>query len=402
MADLRGLLASITELELEPVFREEELNLPLLLSIAPALLRDNLLELGLSDVQVCKVAAALDACRGFEQRVRELQADYFADDLIPPAEARSWSPRRLRSYFELGGVDAGPSSPPPVLPTAAAEHSVGPATTPGCATPVDASSVVGSVAVRWRGSDYVYSYGQASRVADLKAWLQARTRVAPCRQKLGGWSSRHARDTDLLREILLSGAKLMLIGTPDDALEAAELELERARRTGRYLKNDLNERGSLGRPAAPASSSRAASRTDRRPIRAERGGGIFLDPEVWAPPVENARGGGDFVLNPASERLERLALSNALLRRPPGALAGLGGDGGDGRRAPAAGGAQRAPINVDHMGMVRGRCTSCPQCTGFERQDAPASENDLTGFCCARCGCEGAAHELLGVHDGSM
>jgi hypothetical protein len=262
--DLAVVLASVGESECLAVLREEELDLPLLASMAPARLRENLLDLGLSATQAEKVAVAVastcaaaeraaSACeaeepteRGafaslpavassvppppqpdafeppdaWEQLVHSLQVELFAEDLSPPAEARSWSPGRLRAYFESGGADSGPSVSPaccgasacsgasggscawhggaaaPRAPvprlgvrlggSSSSSASTNPNPNPnrsptppaawstevrGCAAAVAASEAVGSLAVRWQGHDYAYAYGAGSRVADLKAWL---------------------------------------------------------------------------------------------------------------------------------------------------------------------------------------------------------------------------------------
>ena len=44
--------------------------------------------------------------------VGALQAEYFCDDLAPPADALGWSEQRLRDYFESGGGAAAVPAPP--------------------------------------------------------------------------------------------------------------------------------------------------------------------------------------------------------------------------------------------------------------------------------------------------
>ena len=44
--------------------------------------------------------------------VGALQAEYFCDDLAPPADALGWSEQRLRDYFESGGGAAAEPAPP--------------------------------------------------------------------------------------------------------------------------------------------------------------------------------------------------------------------------------------------------------------------------------------------------
>ena len=51
--------------------------------------------------------------------VGALQAEYFCDDLAPPADALGWSERRLRDYFESGGGAAAEAAPPAAADAAA-------------------------------------------------------------------------------------------------------------------------------------------------------------------------------------------------------------------------------------------------------------------------------------------
>ena len=37
--------------------------------------------------------------------VAELQSEYFADDLVPPAESRAWTGEALRAFFQSGGLE---------------------------------------------------------------------------------------------------------------------------------------------------------------------------------------------------------------------------------------------------------------------------------------------------------
>ena len=46
------------------------------------------------------------------QLVGALQAEYYCDDLAPPAEALGWGEQRLRDYFESGGSAAADPAPP--------------------------------------------------------------------------------------------------------------------------------------------------------------------------------------------------------------------------------------------------------------------------------------------------
>ena len=133
---------------------------------------------------------------------------------------------------------------------------------------------------------------------------------------------------------------------------------------------------------------------DNRPIHAERGGGIFLDPNVWA--VDEAederrrRARGTHVLNPATNRLERLDLGTALL----GAGAGGHLDANPNAPAPLF---EQQPDNLDLLGAARGRCTGCTRCEGYVRRppEAAENENDVTVLNCARCGCPCNLHQRL-------
>ena len=46
------------------------------------------------------------------QLVGALQAEYYCEDLSPPAEAFGWGEQRLRDYFESGGGAAADPAPP--------------------------------------------------------------------------------------------------------------------------------------------------------------------------------------------------------------------------------------------------------------------------------------------------
>ncbi len=118
---------------------------------------------------------------------------------------------------------------------------------------------------------------------------------------------------------------------------------------------------------------------------------MFLDPAVWAPSVRDARGEGrhnPHVVNPATNRLERLDLSNALLGN------GLEGprlyDNAPPRRV------EEGPINVDLTGQARGACTACDRCRGYERNERLAeNENDLEVLRCRHCGCQSYQHQAI-------
>eukprot|EP00966_Prymnesium_polylepis_P201635 4672024-Prymnesium_polylepis.1 len=140
--DLSVLLDSLSLSSFRGAFEEEEMTLGLLRSMSDSVLFTSLAELGLQADQSQRLAAFLSAPREstaptpassssaapdgmpkvstssspspspttldegpaggvtFEQRVLELQMELFAEDLEPPAEARTWSDARLRAYFE--------------------------------------------------------------------------------------------------------------------------------------------------------------------------------------------------------------------------------------------------------------------------------------------------------------
>ena len=106
--------------------------------------------------------------------------------------------------------------------------------------------------------------------------------------------------------------------------------------------------------------------------------------------TDGTQGEAQHVVNPATNRVEQLALSNALLRQNPGDAGRRGPD--DGFEQPMA----EQPINVDITGMPRGRCRGCERCDGYVRQDRPAeNQNDLEVLRCRRCGCQAHEHEGL-------
>lgn len=411
--DLSSLLAELALEQHEEVLVEEELTLPLLRSMG-SLLHENLVSLGLSSGDAERLARAVkrapppppSAARGesssppaaacgecsdaavppFALRVRRLQEELFSEDLHPPPGAELWSVNALRAWFESGGEAVPPDC-----------AAVGAARAP------DDGPVVGALTIRYKSQDLSFEYRASTTVGALRKWLQQRTSILPAQQKLlGGWPRRaapgagskyRAADAGITDETPLASIKLgakpvMLLGTPQEEHAAAELELERARRTGRLVSNDLNAPLARPKPASPE-RSRSYGRS-AGPILANHGGGIFLDPEVWAPPVAEARhegGRNPHVLNPRTNRLERLEIGNALLAdEPPGANAALDPD-----HRP-----EWSPINVDLIGTVRGRCTGCTRCPGYERRREPAaSQNDTDALKCARCGCDSHQHEAI-------
>lgn len=310
-------------------------------------------------------------------RVASLQDEFFADDLVPPADSQLWTEAQLRAFFESGGgVRPLPSG----------------------------GEVIGVLPIRWHGTELRYSYDSAATVGQFRAWLEEQTGVPPAGQKLVGLSSsvRPPPSEECLAGLVSAGGakrSIMLVGSRPGVIEAAALDLERGRRAGVTIANDLNDMAALHTSRATAAARgrpRLSRLTDSgRPIEAQRGAGIYLDPSVWAPSVdENSRGpayAGTFeerhVRNPRTGRLERLSLANAL----------LGGDAvaaGQGVETPFR--PEHAAPNVDLTGQIRGRCTSCTRCTGYERLDRNAdNENDVEVLRCTRCGCQNHRHEAL-------
>ena len=50
-------------------------------------------------------ATKLDAAPSFAERVADLQAEFFAEDVSPPPRAERWTDERLRTFFERGGAE---------------------------------------------------------------------------------------------------------------------------------------------------------------------------------------------------------------------------------------------------------------------------------------------------------
>lgn len=379
----------------------------------------------------------------------DLQAEFFAEDVHPPAGAEGWTDDALRAFFESGGdlaADGAPSaldvsdgldnSPPWsvatnwALPAAETRHALTDAEiacerdrqlghTVEATPPVSFSAsgdadavpspprptgaVVGSLPLKWQTYEVDFEYSATTTVADLKQWLEAVTTVPRARQKLLGWSPQlkraAERDDARLEELTLGPrtSRLMLMGTPIDAHRAAELDLERGKRTSRFVANDLR-----GPPPPPPRADRsfgAPKRTTPQAIHANRGGGIFLDPHVWAQSEEDeaamrrARGRDRHVLNPATNRVEALGLGNALVAeadRMPGGAAD------DVEEAMAARHAREGPVNVDLLGTARGACRGCTRCDGYERQERGAeNQNDVDVLNCRRCGCGAHLHDAI-------
>jgi hypothetical protein len=393
-------------------FVEEELTFALLRDMGN-LLAHNLSELGLSKEESSRLAAvifnraqllcreepkqplrpryppeaAAERRRQFEARVHDLQAELFADDLRPPSSAEAWSEEELRAFFESGG-----SKFPVWLPTTAANGSASQASPP----PIGAvGPTIGTLPLKWQAHEIEYQYSATSTVFELKTWLRAKFDVPVERQRIVGWAPKHKRTSEvpdtLLRDLELGPrtARLRVMGTPASEAAKAEAELERGRRLSRAVQNDLRERPPM--PRAPWELVHPPRSQDRRPIQANRGGGIFLDPTVWAVTEEeeersrqrHGRGSSRHVVNPSTNRLEELSLANALTAS----------------EVPEPGPNDRiedGPINIDLLGFVRGRCTRCERCPGYTRQQRDAAtESDTAVLDCARCGCPSHHHQEI-------
>lgn len=72
--------------------------------------------------------------------------------------------------------------------------------------------------------------------------------------------------------------KLMLIGTAEVEHAAVADDLERSKRTQRFIASDHNRPPLPKLPPAPPPSRR--HRASDGPVHANRGGGIYLNPEV--------------------------------------------------------------------------------------------------------------------------
>jgi len=334
--NLVALLRRLRLSHLEPAFAAEELSLPLLRSMGHQALRSNLLEV--------EGVSASDAPR--------------------LAEA----------------IHAADVSPPKTAPQAARQ----PAKRPG-----------GTLRIKWQGRELSFAFGEASTVDDLRSWLAERTGVAAEQQKLAGLASQRRQPSggDLLTGLNVGHRPLLLLGTPSAELRKAEAELEEGRRAAAKIRSDLTEPSRRRRSPQRTRVRRAA---DPRAIAADRGGGIYLDPAVWAPEVgEDYRGPAfsgtaqeRYVSNPRTGRLEPLTLGNALVGTSDSVAAG--------ERVQQPLRPEHAPPNVDLMGVVRGACTRCTSCTGFERLQRHAeNENDVDVLRCARCGCQSMHHQAL-------
>ena len=404
-------------------FTEEALTLRLLRDMGERL-SSHLEELGLSAADATHLAALIcgrgslpvsmardGPASGASSRVAAIQQSLFADDVPPPDDADKWSDEALYAYFERGGQAADEPLSPIVVatgwrlvqphtpqPTADADAADASALSP---PPQPVGPIVGSIPLRWQGHEASFDFGAHSTVRDLKEFIRHRTDVPLVRQKLLGWAiadqKRAEQPQTLLADVGLGprSNRIMVLGTPQAEAARAEADLERGRRAHRFIASDL-------RPPPPTASAVAAAAErrrrpaahDGRPVRGNRGGGIYLDPHVWAlspeEEEERRRERGTHVLNRATNRLERLELGTALL----GDGAGGGALAADPNRPPQR--IEEQPVNVDLLGAVRGACLGCDRCDGYVRAARHAdNENDLAVLNCARCGCACTQHREL-------
>ncbi len=153
----------------------------------------------------------------FRQRVAELQAELFADDLEPPPGAHAWGDAQLRAFFESGGACAPQSDEraPGALPTMPAhddgvEENVEEDVEAEAAAEAEVRGpIVGTLRLKWQARNLLlispgparsrlisrrkrqahsadFSFAADTTVGALKRWLHRRTGVRPARQKLLG------------------------------------------------------------------------------------------------------------------------------------------------------------------------------------------------------------------------
>ena len=114
--------------------------------------------------------------------------------------------------------------------------------------PRPAGPVVGSLPLKWQTYSVDYEYSASTTVLHLKAWLQSVTSVPVDRQKLIGWAPKQKKlaeaDGTRLADLQLGPrtSRLVLMGTPARDAASAESDLERGKRTSRFIANDLRGR----------------------------------------------------------------------------------------------------------------------------------------------------------------
>jgi hypothetical protein len=200
-----------------PRFEEEDLTIPLLISMGTQL-RANLEDMALSPDEIEAVAEALlyradgaepsaneagpsgccsglvleagvatvspDPLASFRQAVAELQAELYADDLEPPADAHAWSAEQLRTYYESGGESTPCGPPGPSLRTGILTGAIaedlgacrGSQLRDGIEAEeepvVIAGQVVGTLHLRWQTHRADFDFAADTTVRALKRWLQ--------------------------------------------------------------------------------------------------------------------------------------------------------------------------------------------------------------------------------------
>ena len=249
-ASLTALLTRAGLERLLPRFEEEDLTMPLLISMGTQL-RANLADLDLTPDEITAVVEALlhraepsadgagppgcysatiletggvscqqatvlpDPLAGFHQCVAGLQLELFADDLEPPAGAHLWRIDQLRTYYESGGKstpcgsldqDMQPCSGGLYLSVEAAEEE----------EPVVVTGlVVGTLHLRWQAHRADFDFAADTTVGALKRWLHQRTGVPPARQRLLGLARRgEAAEEAPPRELTLAPALPILTSPP--------------------------------------------------------------------------------------------------------------------------------------------------------------------------------------------
>ena len=129
------------------------------------------------------------------------------------------------------------------------------ASSSGGVFPASPTQLGHEVPCKWQGHEAVYQGPLNATVADLKQWLASLTQVPPSRQRLMGWAKladgKAIGDETPLSTLHLSAKRLMMLGTPEAAHAAAELELERGKRTQRLIANDLKPPPPPPRPLGP-------------------------------------------------------------------------------------------------------------------------------------------------------
>lgn len=396
------------------ILEDEALSIELLRDMGEKNLAGNLEELGLSAGEATRLTAAILTPQSTivlappstaNARVVAIQQELFCEDVPAPADAATMTDDALRAFFEAGGfMSSSPTVSPgwrvmqPDTPPQPASSSSGSA-----AWSPPTGAIVGSLPLKWAGHEATFEYAADSTVLDLQVFIRHKTDVPIGRMKLLGWLPVDKRAAELRSTRLVDlrlgprSSKLIVMGTPQADAARAEADLERAKRAQRFIASDLKPPPPTATEVAARMEEQrqmrgAARGHDNRPIHANRGGGIFLDPSVWAVSEEEdtrrRRARGTHVLNPATNRLERLDLGTALLG------AGAGGHLDANPLAPPPR-VDEQPDNLDLLGQARGGIAGV--CDGYVRRppENAENENDTTILNCARCGRPCTEHEAL-------